>query len=443
MIARRISQAVFWAIFVVFLALPTQWPISELFFRIDFIASWIPALAARVLFASLALTAILVVLTLWKGRVFCGWACPLGSTLDALNWLVKVPARFRGARAVKYHLALFLFGAAALGAAVGYLLDPIVWASRINMMFAFGRVDVPALVVVGGLVLLVHLVVGKRFFCRVLCPLGALLGVLTKRGAQIERTADGCTNCGRCADVCSIGAGGPKPEDYDPAECIQCRECTSVCPAGALEIKRRVSPRLQDLFDAPRRRYLASLGVGLASGLLFQRLGEGTSEAAALRPPGAHKEPTFSRLCIRCGACVRACPSGTLKPCTDEMGPASFQTPILVARQGGCEYDCNACGSVCPTGAIQDLPLEKKQTWKVGKAKIDLQKCRVSREKTPCLVCYAACPVFAIKLVKTKYRTASGDPILMPVVNEDLCTGCGLCEYRCPVSGEAAIRIEG
>lgn len=428
---------------MVFLALPSQWPISELFFRIDLVASWIPALAARVLFASIGLTAILVVLTLFKGRVFCGWACPLGATLDALNWHVKVPARFLGARIVKYHLALVLFCTAALGVAVGYLLDPIVWASRINMMFTPGRVDVPALLVVGSTVLLVHLVLGKRFFCRVLCPLGALLGVLAKRGAQLERTAaNGCTQCGRCSDVCAIGASGPAPADYDPAECIQCRVCTSNCPTGALEFRRREAHFSKELFDAPRRQYLASIGVGLASGFLFQRVGEGTSKPAALRPPGALKEPTFSRLCVRCGACIRACPSGTLKPCTDEMGPGSFQTPILVAREGGCEYDCKVCGSVCPSGAIQDLPLETKQAWKVGKAKTDPQRCRVSREKTPCMVCYAACPVSAIQLVKTNNVTTSGDPIHIPAVKEDLCTGCGLCEYRCPVSGESAIRIE-
>jgi len=160
-----------------------------------------------------------------------------------------------------------------------------------------------------------------------------------------------------------------------------------------------------------------------------------------LRPPGALPEERFADLCIRCGSCIRACPTGCLPASWDARDPLAFQTPAMDYRRAGCAFDCKACGRVCPTGAIRDLPLAGKQRTVVGTARIDPSRCIPHRDGKACVVCYSACPVAGAVALAPAGRTLPwGDPLLLPAVDPARCIGCGLCEAACPVPG-SAVRV--
>jgi len=118
---------------------------------------------------------------------------------------------------------------------------------------------------------------------------------------------------------------------------------------------------------------------------------------------------------------------------------------MLVPRVGYCDYSCNSCGQACPTGAISKLTLEEKRRTVVGIARIDQERCIPYAEGLNCIVCEEMCPVpkKAIRVDEQEVEGPNGDTtvVFLPTVVEDQCIGCGICEYRCPVEGESAIRI--
>jgi MauM/NapG family ferredoxin protein len=166
--------------------------------------------------------------------------------------------------------------------------------------------------------------------------------------------------------------------------------------------------------------------------------------ATLIRPPGA-EQVDFSALCIRCAACVRVCPTQGLQPSLLHGGLGNLLTPRLVPRLGYCSFNCNACGQVCPTGAIPPLSLEEKQAAVIGLARVDKDRCLPWAYDVPCIVCEEACPVAdkAIALEEVEVVDDQGGIVMLqrPYVLKDLCVGCGICEYQCPMGGESAIRV--
>jgi len=173
-------------------------------------------------------------------------------------------------------------------------------------------------------------------------------------------------------------------------------------------------------------------------------------------------EEEFLSKCIRCGACIKVCPTAGLQPSgLDEVGLKGLWTPHLVPRLGQCDYGCHACGQVCPSGAIRPLDLPVKQLTVIGRAYIDTNRCLPWADNVPCAVCEEMCPVpdKAILLLSGE----EGEPIMhgggrgrgggqgigaaseteapRPYVLSTRCIGCGLCEKRCPLNGESAIRV--
>ena len=197
-----------------------------------------------------------------------------------------------------------------------------------------------------------------------------------------------------------------------------------------------------------KRRHVIEAGVaGLGGGLLFHASPAATRRdlnPAFIRPPGALVEDDFLAKCIRCGECMKACPTNAIQPAMLEAGLQAMWSPLLKMRLGYCEFKCNACTEVCPTGAIAKLPLEKKQKTKIGLSMVDKDRCLPYAYGKQCQMCYDQCPLSdkAISMVEADVTVGSKTlKLKQPQVDSKLCIGCGICENKCPVEGKSAIRV--
>ncbi len=493
-----LRRAVQYTVLMVFLALfvasrRAGWPpvLINIPMRLDPLAMLAQALASRTLWASSALALLTIVLTLALGRAWCGWLCPLGTLLDLFalrRWRGKRAAPAESWRRVKYGLLLTLLALALLGNLTLLIFDPLtllfrtlsasVWpavdqivtgAERALYQLAPLRPAVSALerllrpqvlpptadhafyraTLLYASVLLGVMglnLVAPRFWCRYLCPLGGLLGLLSKVSVVRRQVNDRCTRCGACARVCPTGTIRPE-RDFasDPGECTQCLACLPACPYGAIEFPARRPQLAWREYDPDRRQALAALGgamvaVGLFRSDLFAR----REHPQLIRPPGARENDLLAK-CIRCGECSRACPTSAIQPALAEAGLEGLWTPVLVTRLGYCDYSCHACGQVCPVQAIPPLTLEEKRQQVIGWAYIDQNRCIPWADFGDCIVCEEMCPVpeKAIQLQVVEVTNGDGQRVTVkrPVVVRDRCIGCGICEYRCPVNGAAAIHV--
>jgi polyferredoxin len=286
----------------------------------------------------------------------------------------------------------------------------------------------------------------RRFWCRNLCPLGALLGWLGRLSPIRLRVSDECTRCMRCVNECKVGAISDDPHLYSGPECIGCYSCIAVCPENAISLARGYhGEEREDDLRLDRRRVLAAMGAGVAAvalpkvGLGVRRTDAGgqvlkLSSMRLIRPPGALAEDEFVTACVRCGECMKICMTNTLQPAVGEGGLEALGTPIIVPRVGPCTQPCDLCGRVCPTRAIQPFSIEEKDHLYLGTASLDRSTCIAWVQDKECLICDEACSYDAIS-------QDVADGVSRPVVHEPICTGCGICEWVCPVEPRGAIRV--
>jgi MauM/NapG family ferredoxin protein len=286
--------------------------------------------------------------------------------------------------------------------------------------------------------------VERRLWCRHLCPLGALLG-LVGRFSAVGRVVDQgkCVHCRRCEAVCPMDAIRDDGLSTDPTRCQLGLECADTCPEGAVHFGLRGR---KTVHDPSRRALLKAGGVALAGGFfLFTSLPRSERNVYLVRPPGARPENRFLGLCSRCGQCMKVCPTNVIQPAVFTAGLEGIMTPRMDFERGYCDYSCNECGKVCPTGAIQPLVLALKRTTVIGRAYIDKNRCLPWADATNCLVCQELCPTpeKAIVFVEETAASPAGGLVALkrPVVVAERCIGCGICENNCPVGHEAAIRV--
>lgn len=485
----RISQLLFLALFLL-LFLQTEYRGHDQinvavnsFFRADPLVLISYLLATRS-WTWLLLPALLMTLaTLLLGRFFCGWICPLGTMLDLftpkkrstkpLSWL---------AGNLKYWLLLPLLSASLFNLNLAGLLDPIAILLRGLTFFFYPLLGLTAregwvrlygligeqrdslapaysllrnyllpfretlypLAFVSALLLILIILLEQletRAWCRHLCPLGTLLGWLA-RFSPIKRIPQGlCADCGQCRDLC------PTTFDQDTLqrdECILCMECEQGCPNQRIIFKPSWSLKMTGPV-MPQRRVL--LG-GLAGGLLLAvpaRFRPPEKTARLLRPPGVRDEDMFLKKCVRCGECMKVCLKNALYPAAWQAGIDGIYTPLVIPRLGYCEYNCTLCGQVCPTGAIPNLAVDDKKRQVIGKAVLDKNHCLPFARKVDCIVCEEHCPIpdKAIRSREVEFVGVDGvkRTVKEPYVVEEICNGCGICEFVCPVETQTGIKV--
>jgi MauM/NapG family ferredoxin protein len=303
----------------------------------------------------------------------------------------------------------------------------------------------------------------RRFWCQSLCPLGAALS-LTSRFSLFRRVVDHgqCVNCLQCERDCRINAIYGDGESTLEGECIKCFECLKSCKYDAISFQltlpfrktkqtdqsnseRVKSPRGEDL-DISRRNLLLSLTSSLIMIPLFRLNPEYTRDhASIIRPPGALPEHKFVDSCIRCGECMKVCPTNALHPTLLEAGLEGVFTPRLIPKLGYCEKNCILCSKVCPTDALKKLKISDKETTIFGTAYFIRDLCYPWAEQRNCIVCEEVCPTKtkAIKFHEKWLINKKGKrvQVKLPYVLENVCIGCGICENKCPVPGSAAIVV--
>ncbi len=459
----------------------------DLFFRLDPLAAFSAMIASRAIVTTMLLSIAVLVLGLVAGRAWCGWLCPLGAILD---WVTPhTPHKIelhKSWRAVKYILLIVVIVAALVTNLSFLILDPITLLTR-----TFGSVLIPGLnVLIGGAESVLYATplapmldafessvrgtllpaqqtyyqlgwlfaivftafvalnwIVPRFWCRYLCPLGAVYALEAKFAWLRPHSVAECDHCAQCIRVCPTGAIAVSKQGFqvEPAECTLCLDCLVQCPRQVIAFKPGKSTAARTEFDLTRRQALGSIALGLATVALFRSAPTAKrDEAFLIRPPGARENDLLSK-CIRCGECVKVCPTGGLQPSLTEAGLEGLWSPNLTPRLGYCDYSCNACGQICPTGAIPALALEQKRQKVIGVAYIDQNRCIPWSRYRPCIVCEEMCPVpeKAVKLEEVDVTALDGSTVHLqrPHVQHDLCIGCGICEYQCPLNGPAAIRV--
>ena len=483
----RVSQLLFLLVFCL-LFVQTEYRGSDTisaainsFFRADPLVL-VSYLAANRSFTWLLFPALLTLIaTLLLGRFFCGWICPLGTTLDLVTPRIRKTAPLRALKGnLKYWLLLPVVCAAFFQVNLAGVLDPIAILVRALTFFLYplfggavrsGWVGVyrligerrdalaPAydllrdhllpfretfypLAFLSALIFLAIVFIERyetRNWCRNLCPLGTLLGLCAKFSPLKRLPAQLCGDCKACRSVC--------PTSFDGAEllqeeCILCMECLGNCRQGRVNWSLRLPSGGAFL---PERRVL--LG-GLCTGVLLSgsfRFRRPEAEARLLRPPGVKDEGEFLDKCVRCGECMKVCLTGALYPAVSQAGLVGIFTPVLTPRLGYCEYNCTLCGQVCPTAAIPSLPVAEKRRAVIGKAVFDKNHCLPYARKTNCIVCEEHCPIpqKAIRSEIVEELDLSGKPVRLqkPYLVEELCNGCGICENVCPLEGKSGVEV--
>ena len=498
---RQIVQILFFVLFIflLFAGLQRQTvsPVADFFFRINPLSALTTMLASRVWIPRLGWSLIVVGLTILIGRVWCGWICPFGTLLE---WVSFRKARQRAKaisprwRMVKYILLIIILVGAVFGNLTLLVFEPLALFTRamttvvlpaLNFIvntsesslysLAFLRPAIsgletvlrgpilPVLQPVYNSSLLIAVLffgilalnlLADRFWCRYVCPLGGLLGWLSKFSILRPLIGQACTGCTRCALLCKPGAIKTIPASAEssreveimPAECTVCLDCLVNCAKDGLGIGPVLKPAPVQEFDLSRRQFLGTIAIGTAGMVLLRtNLRLRIKNSRLIRPPGVNEEQAFLSKCLRCSECMKVCPTNGLQPVQSEAGLEGVWTPALIPRVGYCDYGCNACGQVCPSGAIPLLGLDQKRLAVIGTAMVNRNRCLPWASNTPCIVCEEMCPTpeKSIRLEEVSVTNPAGELVTLqrPYVLRELCIGCGICENHCPLEGDAAIQI--
>ena len=452
---------------------------------------FLPALLAL----NFGVVAVLLVLTLLFGRVYCSVICPLGVMQDIISWIhgkTKKKNRFRFSYSpaknwLRYGvLAIFIIALiagihslvalvapySAYGRIASNLMAPLyqwgnnffAWIAERADSYAFYSTEVwirswATFAVAAATFAVVAVLAWKngRTWCNTICPVGSFLGFFSRFSvfAPVIDT-DKCRNCGLCGKQCKSSCINMKEHMIDYSRCVACMDCIETCKEGAISFARRSFACAQDdkknsgTTDTGRRAFListAAAGTAVAAKAQEMKVDGGLSAIARAEKPerstpivpaGALSLKNFSDHCTACQLCVSVCPNQVLRPSTSLM---TLMQPEMSYERGYCRPECTKCSDVCPAGAIRPISREEKSSIQIGHAVVCLDNCVVNTDEVSCGNCARHCPAGAISMV----RKNPDDPksLRIPTVNEERCIGCGACENLCPARPFTAIHVEG
>lgn len=470
-------------IFLDFKELLPAW-FREIFLFVQFIPSVIHfTTAASWIGAGFLLV---IVLTLLFGRVYCSFLCPLGILQDGItrvaNLFKKKKRRFRFLKArniLRYSILVVIIAAGFSGfiIVVGWL-DPfsvfgrfathavrplylyiingissilfswnIYWLSPVEFR-AYDWVSAGVMAAMMVVVVWMSAAYGRQF-CNTLCPVGTLLGLLSRFSLyKIRLDKELCNSCGSCQRACKAGCINAKDKSVDMSRCVACYNCLTSCPSGGVLYKLSAKkPEQEKIPSSSRRNFLAGSASLLLAGTGILKAAERAQhenpttipeeKEFPVSPPGSKSLDHFTSKCIACHLCVSVCPKQVLQPSLFDYGLKGFLQPRMDYHTSYCNFDCTLCGEVCPTGAILPLTQEQKHVEQIGKVVFIRRNCIVRTDLKDCGACSEHCPTKAVEMVP--WRRV----LLIPKVNPDICIGCGACEYACPTEPYKAIYVDG
>jgi len=437
---------------------------------------------------NVVVVAALIVLTLIFGRIYCSVICPLGIFQDILARFHRKKNKYSYSSEVKWLrypvLVLFVIvGLAGIGS-IFQLLAPYsaygriatmifqpLWMMGNNLLaylaeqadsYAFYSVDVwmrSAPVLIIAILTLVVLFIlawrGGRTYCNTICPVGTVLSFFARFSwFKIRFDVDKCKNCSLCSKNCKAACIDFKTHTVDYSRCVACGNCIDSCNFGALSYvaksKTSGSPSPAGKPDASKRSFLMASAL-LSTAALAQKkeklmdggLAEIEDKVAPerqtpLTPPGSLSFDNLSTRCTGCQLCISECPNNVLRPSTDLM---HLMQPTMSYENGYCRPECTRCSDVCPAGAIKPLDNIEKSSVQIGHAVWIKKNCVVITDEVSCGNCARHCPTGAITMVSLDPDNEKSP--LIPTVNENICIGCGACEYVCPSRPFSAIYVEG
>ena len=446
---------------------------------------------------NLGVLAVLILLTLLFGRVYCSVICPLGVMQDIISWIhgkTKKKNRFRFSYSPAKHFlrytVLVLYGAAivaglhsvvaliapysAYGRIASNLLAPVyqwgnnlfAWMAERADSYAFYSTEVwiksGATFAVAVITLVVVGVLAwkhGRTWCNTICPVGSVLGFFSRFSvfAPVIDT-EKCRSCGLCEKQCKSSCINMKEHQIDLSRCVACMDCIDTCKDGAIHYACRYGKKSADTtpsdtkgnVDTSKRAFMVSAAIvttAAAAKAQDMKVDGGLAQISRatkperqtpLVPAGSLSIKNFTDHCTACQLCVSVCPNQVLRPSTSLM---NLMQPEMSYERGYCRPECTKCTDVCPAGAIRPITVEEKSSIQIGHAVVCLDNCVVNTDGVSCGNCARHCPAGAIRMV----RKNPDDPksLRIPVVNEEMCIGCGACENLCPARPFTAIHVEG
>jgi ferredoxin len=441
---------------------------------------FVPALLA----GSAGIVTILLLLTLIFGRIYCSVICPLGIYQDIVTWIRK---RFRPKMKSKYSkekkalrfgtlilvIATYFAGwtvvlnifepYSAWGRIATNVIRPVYMAGN-NLLadifnyfgnYTFYNVHIFTLSLFSFSLALLTLILVTflaarygRTWCNTICPVGTVLGYLSKLSLfKVRFNEDKCNSCGLCEMKCKASCIDSKNKTIDYSRCVACYDCLAGCKKKAISYtyKKKKESVPENVADSSKRQFLGTLAAAaiiapataFAQNPLKIKSRTAYKKQHPLSPPGSISAEHLLNKCTACHLCVSKCPSKVLKPAFLEYGPEGIMQPRMDFIQGYCNYDCTICSEVCPSGALQKLTKEEKHSVQMGHVVFVKTNCVVYTDETSCGACSEHCPTQAVSMVPYK------NGLTIPSINPDICVGCGGCEHICPVLPQTAIYVEG
>ena len=452
----------------------------------------VPAIMAS---SFVILIAILIV-TMLFGRIYCSVLCPLGIYQDGIAHIAEKRKKnryyFKNSVRYRYYIALTFFLLISFGftsfailvepysifgrfasnlfSPVYHLINNVLayFAERCDS-YAFYHVDVyikslPIFIIsiVYFLIITILALVNGRWYCNSICPVGALLGCLSKFSVfKLHFNTEKCNSCGLCERNCRCSAIDAKNHAIDYSKCVMCFNCVSGCKKGAMEYgakqensarskNSKSSENMEISGKTSRKTFLSTIAVlATASTLKAQeKVVDGglativkkkaPKRETPLKPAGSVSLENFSARCTGCQLCVQTCPNDVLRA-SSKLD--TFMQPEMSYERGYCRPECTACSEVCPAGAIQKITREEKTSIQIGHAVWVGQNCVALHDGVECGNCARHCPTGAITMMP--YDPADDASPKIPIINEERCIGCGACEHVCPTRPFSAIFVEG